>query len=258
MDKRIVILTKSDFIRDQLKGMRVVNNLDQLPTNEKQTVIMVSYPDIIRTEHYPNAHFLNVHNSLLPKYRGLHAFTWALCHGEEEVGFTLHHVVNKVDAGKVVAQLPITVSPTDDINTLFEKAWAVFFPWFRNVVLELEKSGVPDGIAQDENQATYFPKRKPEDSRIDWKKPATTIHNLIRAVAPPYTPGAFFAMAEKKVCVAKSEVVRVASSAHQVGYLYQHQGHWQVVCGENELRLLEWNGENGELDALLQEGTLLS
>lgn len=144
----------------------------------------------------------NMHGSLLPKYRGRVPVNWAVLHGERETGATLHEMVAKPDAGRIVAQAGVPILPDDTAFEVFNKV---------TVAAEIALDGALPGLiagtaphrAQDLAQGAYFSGRRPEDGRIDWTQPAAAIHNLIRAVAPPY-PGAFFDLAGVRLSVTRS------------------------------------------------------
>jgi methionyl-tRNA formyltransferase len=131
----------------------------------------------------------NMHGSLLPKYRGRVPINWAVLHGETETGATLHAMVKRPDAGDIVDQERVPISPDETARDVFAKVSVA-----ARHVLERQLDNLLAGTAsrrpQDESQATYFSARKPEDGRIDWQQDARTIFNLIRAVTHPY-PGAF-------------------------------------------------------------------
>ena len=131
----------------------------------------------------------NMHGSLLPRYRGRVPVNWAVLHGETRTGATLHEMQAKPDRGGIVAQQAVPILPDDTAGEVFAKV---------TVAAEMALDAwLPDLLAgravareQDQRQASYFGGRKPEDGRIDRTQPAARIHNLVRAVAPPY-PGAF-------------------------------------------------------------------
>ena len=131
---------------------------------------------------------LNMHGSMLPKYRGRAPVNWAIIHGETEAGATLHYMGDKPDNGDIVAQTAVPILPDDVAAEVFVKVTVA-------AELTLERtlpallSGTAPRIRQDQAASSYFGGRKPEDGVIDWSKGAIAIHNLVRAVAPPY-PGA--------------------------------------------------------------------
>jgi len=132
---------------------------------------------------------LNMHGSLLPKYRGRVPINWAVLHGETETGATLHVMAEKPDAGDIVAQQAVPIGPDETAGEVFAHVTAAAAETLKGVLPQLLKGEVP---RRPNNLAagSYFGGRKPEDGRIHWAQTAQQVYNLIRAVAPPY-PGAF-------------------------------------------------------------------
>jgi len=132
---------------------------------------------------------LNMHGSLLPRYRGRAPVNWAVLHGERLTGASLHYMVASPDAGDLVDQMPVPILPEDTAGDVLRKVTVA-----AELVLERTLPGLLAGTAPrtplELGAGSYFGGRRPEDGRIDWSQPAATIHNLVRAVAPPY-PGAF-------------------------------------------------------------------
>lgn len=147
----------------------------------------------------------NMHGSLLPKYRGRVPVNWAIIHGERETGATLHRMVEKPDAGAIVAQQAVPILPDDTAYDVFNKV-----TWAAEVGLDKALPALLAGTATqtlpDLAHGSYFGGRKPEDGRIDWQRDARDVHNLIRAVAPPY-PGAFCDVAGHRIVVTRSQSV---------------------------------------------------
>ena len=132
---------------------------------------------------------LNMHGSLLPKYRGRVPINWAVLHGETETGATLHVMAEKPDAGDIVAQQAVPIGPDDTAGDVFAHVTTAAANTLKGVLPQLLKGDVPrrpNNLAE----GSYFGGRKPEDGRIHWEQTAAQVYNLIRAVAPPY-PGAF-------------------------------------------------------------------
>lgn len=132
---------------------------------------------------------LNMHGSLLPKYRGRAPVNWAILMGESESGATLHYMVERADAGDIVDSQAVPILSDDDAREVFAKVTVA-----AETVLARSLPGLIAGSAPRRPQPIeprqYFGRRRPEDGRIDWSRPALEIHNLVRAVAPPF-PGAF-------------------------------------------------------------------
>ncbi len=132
---------------------------------------------------------LNLHGSLLPRYRGRCPVNWVLINGERETGVTLHHMAPKPDTGDVVAQRTVPISDDDTALTLNRKLGDAARVLLRETFPRLV-AGTADRHPQDHSQATYFGGRRPEDGRLAWDRSARALHDLIRAVTHPY-PGAF-------------------------------------------------------------------
>ena len=179
-------------------------------TPEWRERIAALRPDLILSVYYrhmigtkilglPHLGAWNLHGSLLPKYRGRAPINWALVHGESRIGMTLHRMVKSADAGAVVDQEGVDLSPRDTAEQAFRKV----LPCARRVLarqMDGLLSGTAREIAQDESQVTYFGGRKPEDGRIRWTQTSRQIFNLIRAVTDPY-PGAFTDVGETRLMV---------------------------------------------------------
>jgi methionyl-tRNA formyltransferase len=145
---------------------------------------------------------LNMHGSLLPKYRGRACVNWAILNGETQTGATLHYMVGKPDAGAIVAQEAVSIG-IDDTALIVSQAVAkaaahLLARWLPTLAL-----GPPAGRPMNLSKGSYFGGRTPEDGRIDWSWPAARIHALIRAVAPPF-PGAFTDLASRRLLFAGS------------------------------------------------------
>ena len=134
----------------------------------------------------------NLHGSLLPAYRGRCPVNWVLVHGETRTGVTLHHMVERADAGDIVGQREVPIAGEDTAFTLHRKLCDAA-AGLLDTCLPLLREGIAPRIPQDICQGSYFGGRSPEDGRIDWRWPAGRICNLVRAVAEPW-PGAFCAL----------------------------------------------------------------
>jgi methionyl-tRNA formyltransferase len=132
---------------------------------------------------------LNMHGSLLPKFRGRAPVNWAILHGETETGATLHMMEVKPDAGDIVGQSAVLIGPNETATDVFSKVSQATITVINQVLPELIQGHIPrkpNNLAQ----GSYFGGRKPADGQILWHQTAQQVHNLVRAVAPPY-PGAF-------------------------------------------------------------------
>jgi methionyl-tRNA formyltransferase len=180
----------------------------------------------------------NMHGSLLPKYRGRAPVNWAVLMGEDETGATLHKMTEKPDAGEIVDQESVPIGSDDLAVDVFRKVTAAAEKVLRRCLPRIV-SGNAETRPQDLSRGGYFGSRKPEDGRIDWSKSAAEIHNLVRAVAPPY-PGAFTEQAGKRMRILRTRFAPERSSRHGVTGPYREDGAWFADCGDGKvLRLLE-------------------
>ena len=152
---------------------------------------------------------LNMHGSLLPRFRGRAPVNWAIIHGETETGATLHYMTGKPDAGDIVAQTAVPILPDDTAREVFDKV-TVAAEISLHGVLPALLAGTAPRTPQDLARGSYFGGRKPEDGTIDWSKSATEIHNLVRAVAPPY-PGARTLLDARPARILRTRVLDAAS-----------------------------------------------
>jgi methionyl-tRNA formyltransferase len=186
----------------------------------------------------PRRGALNMHGSLLPKYRGRAPVHWAILQGETETGASLHYMVEKPDAGALVDQQSVPILEDDTaLDVSLKVAGAA------EQVLRRSLPALAAGRAQarplDLAAGSYFGRRRPEDGRIDWQRPARAVHDLVRAVAPPF-PGAFTEVNGCRLAVLETRLdaqpVKYAGSAP---CLYAVGGEWFADCVDGRrLRIL--------------------
>lgn len=172
-------------------------------------------PDLILSAFYrqllpkrlldvPQLGAVNLHPSLLPRYRGRCPLNWAVINGENRSGVTFHYMTEKADTGDIIGQLEYPITIDDDIKTVYEKTVNASLEALKRYLPAILKKKAAR-IPQDETGASYFGRRTPEDGRIDWTKGADEIHNLVRGVTRPF-PGAFSFIKNKKLFIWKTDV----------------------------------------------------
>jgi methionyl-tRNA formyltransferase len=161
----------------------------------------------------PRRGCVNVHASLLPKYRGAAPITWAVVHGESETGVTLMLLDEGMDTGAMLEAFPAPIGPDETAGELSER--------LARVGAGAVTTGLPRYVAggytpipQDDARATLAPMLKKEDGAIDWSKPARRIHDHVRGMNP--WPGAFTSFRGKTVKIHKTKVENVAGPAGAV------------------------------------------
>lgn len=189
---------------------------------------------------------LNMHGSLLPKYRGRVPVNWAIIRGETETGATLHYMTEKPDNGDIVAQQAVPILPDDTAHEVFQKV-TVAAEIVLNGVLPTLLAGTVPRVKQDLTQGAYFGGRKPEDGIIDWSQSAREIHNLVRAVAPPY-PGAMTRVAGKPMRILQTLDTHCEVSGEPPAF-YVKEGKAYAICGQGVLRVVRFELHGVETSA---------
>ena len=199
----------------------------------------------------PGRGALNMHGSLLPRYRGRAPVNWAVLHGERHTGATLHDMAVKPDAGAIVGQQAVPILPDDTAREVFDKVTVA-----AEIVLDAALPALVAGTAartpNELARGSYFGGRKPADGRIDWGRPARAIHDLVRAVAPPY-PGAFTTVGGVPARVLGTRVLD-ETAAWPNAALVADGGRLVARCGGGgtlEVRVLELDGRVAGADAVI-------
>lgn len=196
---------------------------------------------------------LNMHGSLLPRYRGRAPINWVLVRGERETGATLHYMTDKPDAGDIVGQKRVAIEFEDTAFTLFHKVTAAAEDVLREALPALRRGTAPR-VPQDLAKGNYVRGRRPADGLIDWAKPARAIYDLVRAVTHPY-PGAFTFAGGRKLFVWEAHPVAgdAAGAAPGTVVVRETEGRTvHVATGDGLLRLerVQWE-DAAEADALV-------
>ena len=184
---------------------------------------------------------LNMHGSLLPKYRGRAPVNWAILHGETQTGATLHVMEAKPDAGDIVGQSAVAIGADETATDVFGKVSKAAVEVIQQALPELIQGRVPKK-PNELIKGSYFGGRKPEDGRIHWEQTAKQVHDLVRAVAPPY-PGAFTENQGRKMIVARSTLKGPFPDNLDLGALGIQVVDNRVfgICGDHQVvEILEW------------------
>jgi len=169
------------------QNILVVNNMDQLPT-----LLSGLAPDLILNFDFPlpfprellalpRLGGVNVHPSLLPKYRGPRPVFWQFMHGETQTGLTFHRMVRDAYSGPILLQRELEITPDDDASSMWGKILQLEVSMLPEV-LALVAEGAP-GTPQPEEGPSSAPMLGADQRRLDWRRPATHLHNQIRALA---------------------------------------------------------------------------
>jgi methionyl-tRNA formyltransferase len=203
--------------------------LEQLRVMGADLYVVVVYGQILssRLLDLPPLGSINVHPSLLPKYRGPSPIRAPLFAGEEETGVTIMKLIREMDAGDIVAQKKVSIPPEMVFGELEDHLLAVSKDLLVQVIGEYQ-TGIPYGTPQDHSKATFTKKLTPEETRIDWKRSAYQIHCQVRALCPK--PGAW-AEFESRSGLKRIKILRTREGEGT---------SWPcVACGDGSLELLQ-------------------
>jgi methionyl-tRNA formyltransferase len=236
------------------RGINIVTP-DSPNTEEWIATGAALHPDFVFSFYYrhmldaawlklPRLGALNMHGSLLPKYRGRAPVHWAIINGESVTGASLHYMVEKPDAGALVDQQSVPILENDTALEVSIKVAAAAQELLKRSLPALI-AGTAPALPLDLKRGSYFGRRRPEDGRIDWRSGARTVHDLVRAVAPPF-PGAF-----TKVNGCRLEILQTRVDALPVRYaaqapcLYCQDGAWYADCVDGKRLKISQLAVNG-------------
>lgn len=229
--------------------------VEKIAAMKPQVLFSFYYRSLLRKEilSLPPSGAYNLHGSLLPAYRGRSPVNWVLVNGETRTGVTLHHMVEKADAGDIVSQMEVPIEFEDTALTLYRKLCKTAQTLLERT-LPLLKRGTAPRVPQDEKRASYFGRRTPQDGKIDWHWPAVRVYNLIRAVTAPY-PGAFTSLPDgERLWIWWAKPEEGSFSATPEGTVVVEEERVYVTTGSGRLRLLhvETAGQKMDPDNLFQ------
>jgi methionyl-tRNA formyltransferase len=200
-------------------------------------VVIIAYGQIIpaRLIAIPRLGWINLHGSLLPKYRGAAPIHWAIANGETRSGLTTMSIDAGLDTGPVLLTWETQIGAHETAPGLYARMAEAGAPLIVETLLGLA-SGSLTPVAQDNSQATFAPPLKKEDGRIDWALPARVIYNRIRGFQP--WPGAFTLFRGKQCAIWG----RPAASgfAGVPGAIRVDGGEVYVACGDGSALRLEF------------------
>jgi len=221
------------FQPDDASGRDSIEYLKKLDAG---LFVVVAFGQILKKEalDIPKHCSINLHGSLLPKYRGAAPTNWAIISGDTSSGVTIIRMNEKMDEGDIILKKEIAIDKEDTNITLSEKLADLGSDALIEAI-DLIETGGAKYAKQDNGQATYAPKLKKEDGLIDWNEPAAVIHNKVRGLLP--WPGAYTDLSGRKLKILQTEVMpqthKEAGSGEVVDIL-KHKGI-VVRTGKDEL-----------------------
>lgn len=210
----------------------------QLAALEPEILVVIAYGQILRNNILTLASqaIINLHASLLPKYRGAACIQAAIDAGDAETGITAMHVVRELDAGDIILAKSIPIAAGETGGSLHDRL-AELAPSVLAETLAALAAGTAARVPQDASGSSYIPKLERDDGRLDWSQDATVIERRIRAYDP--WPGTYTVAIEggkeKRLKIFPS--VTVLDQSLTPGGISTADGHLMVGCGSGVLRL---------------------
>jgi methionyl-tRNA formyltransferase len=212
--------------------------LETLKRWNPQIIVVVAYGRILPKTVLEVAPFgcLNVHYSLLPKYRGAAPAAWTIINGDEHAGVTTMRLVEKMDAGPIYLQETMPVAPDETTASLQAKLTPVGTRLMMETIKRL-KQGAVQAKPQDEKAATVAPMIKKEDGMVDWRQSAVEIERRVRGFVP--WPSAYTYSKGKLLKIHRARVITVAAMANPGEVVRADGGGFWVATGSGNLDLEE-------------------
>lgn len=242
LDQSIDTFAIKNQIDYSYKDLRNAKNLkaDVLDKLKIDYIISVNYKYILTKEILSISKYaINIHGSLLPKYRGRTPHVWSIINGEVNTGVTCHLIDEGIDTGDIIEQRVIRIEDNDTGHSLLEKFQAIYPDLLISSLEKLQKDAKT--TLQNEIDASYYGKRTPDMGYIDFYKSKTQIINFVRAQAHPY-PGAYYYLANGSKIVINSIGVEenIGLLVEEIGIIKDIDNQYYVKCMDGLLKLMDF------------------
>ena len=219
--------------------VNAVDALNRIRAAKPDAIVVAAYGQLLKPEliEIPPLGTVNIHASLLPRYRGAAPINWAIIRGEHETGITTFLIDAGMDTGPILLQQRTEIGPDETAGELHSRLGLIGAEVILETLAGLEEGSLTP-IPQDDSQATYAPRLSRDDGAIDWSRPAQEVHNLIRGTNP--WPGAFTHRDGQRVKVHRSHLTGLGRGGHAPGeVVLRKTGRLLVATGDELLELLE-------------------
>ncbi|MGD9105533.1 MAG: methionyl-tRNA formyltransferase [Desulfobacterales bacterium] len=230
---------------DQPSSVRTVEFANRIANHKPDIIVVVAFGQIIPKNILatPKIAAINLHASLLPKYRGPAPIQWAIINGETETGVTSMLLDEGLDTGDILMSSKIKIFSDDTSGTLHDRLANLS----ADVLIQtIERIGTGDitPISQDHSQATYAPLLKKNDGRMNWEMPAQTLEAFIRGMTP--WPGAFTFHGKKRLKIFKAVPAIIDTVEPPGTVIRRFPDELYVATGKGALSVIEIQGESGK------------
>ncbi len=213
--------------------------LAQIQALAPELIVVAAYGRILPEEilDYPAKGCINVHSSLLPKYRGAAPINWAMLNGDRETGVTIMHMAAELDAGDIISQASTPIDPDETVESLHDRLAELGAELLVKTVEQIG-AGTAQRTPQDAAQVTYAPMLSRELSPIDWSKPARALHDQVRGLIP--WPAAVAELGGVRCKIFSTAVCGDQTSAAPGTVVQAGKKGLKIACGgETVLEILE-------------------
>jgi len=225
-----------------------------IKTDEFENLLVKQSPDLIVVVAFgqllpkhilkvPKVATINVHASLLPKYRGPAPIQWAIINGEKETGVTTMVMDEGMDTGDTLLSSKTEISPDDTAGSLHDRLAVLGADLLIQTIESIEKKGL-NSVPQNHSLATYAPLLKKEDGHLDWKKSAGSLDPFIRGMTP--WPGAFTFYQNKRLKIFRARPIQMEVDGPPGTVIKGFADELRVATGKGALSILEAQGESGK------------
>lgn len=222
---------------------KIKTEFNFLEEYQPELIITAAYGQIVPSEvlDYPKYGCINVHGSLLPKYRGGAPIHYAIMNGDTKTGVTIMEMVNKMDAGNIISQEEFPINNTDNLQIVHDNMIEVAKNLLKETLPAIINESAPS-IVQDEDKVVFSPNISKEQEKIDWSKPAMDIYNLIRALNP--WPVSYCLFNNERFKIFNAELIVTDNEKYQEGtpgeIVKIDNDGIQVACLNGNLNITEF------------------
>lgn len=205
-----------------------------LKEQKAQLFVVAAFGQILSKQNLeiPTYYSINIHASLLPKYRGAAPVQWAIMNGEKKTGITIMRMNESLDKGDIIAQEELEIGDDEDAASLNKRLSSLGAELLLQTLERIESDDVRF-TPQDESKASYAPKLKKEDGLIDWKKDAPSIKNLVRGCYP--WPSAYTYLDGKLLKMLEVNISAGIKDAAAGSVIQSSEEGISVVCGDGAI-----------------------
>ena len=230
----------------QFEKIRLPEGVAALKDFAPDLMVTAAFGQLLSAENLaiPKYGCINVHGSLLPKYRGAAPIQWAIIDGETETGITTMMTAIGMDTGDILLVDRIAIDPDETAGELFERMAILGAETLRRTIASLE-AGTLVRIPQDESQATKCPMLKKEHGKLDFSQSAASVHNRVRGTNP--WPGAYAMLDGEMIKIHKTQKTDLAIGEEPIGILKgSAKSGLFVRCADGWLEIVELQATGGK------------